>query len=89
MAAVASPKVQLSVRVDQRVMSLLDAQVVNARRRGRRVTKEELVSDAILSAYPGSGETDWLPVHTADWTAQIDPRSNTALLDFLDSSEES
>jgi hypothetical protein len=81
--------VQLSLRVDQQVARLLDAKVVQARRAGRRVTKERLVSDAVLAAYPdpaGAGD-DWLPVHRGEFTAEVDPRSTTALLDLVDGAE--
>jgi len=81
-------KTMLNVRVTSEVMSRLDAKINQAKQSGRKVTKERLVSDAILSAYPAAGEdSDWLPFHESTWAADADPYSNAALLDFMDSTE--
>ncbi|MDR0416807.1 MAG: hypothetical protein LBH76_05745 [Propionibacteriaceae bacterium] len=80
-------KVQLSVRVDEQVARRLDAKVAQARQAGRRVTKERLVSDAIMAAYPDNAGDSWLPVHQAAFAVDVDPRSTTALLDLLDDLE--
>lgn len=86
MSATSAPKVQLSVRVDENVVRRLDELVAQARRVGQRLTKERLVADAIMTAYPDSAID--LPVHQGALLASLDPRSNTALLDFLDSTQD-
>lgn len=83
---VTTAKRMLNVRVDEQVMTRLDEELTQARRTGKKVTKERLVVDAIMRVYPPVDEG--LPVHQAAWMAQIDPHSTTALLDFLDSAEE-
>lgn len=88
MSDLTSGKVMLNVRVPIEVMGRLNAKVDQARRSGRKVTKERLVSDAIMSAYPAAEpDPDWLPSHEAAWVADIDPYSNVALLDFMDRTE--
>jgi hypothetical protein len=79
----------LNVRVDDEVMRRLDAQVALSRREGRRVTKERLVSEAVLAAYPASGVVDsnFLPTHESTLLVDYDPRSNTSLLSALDEIE--
>ena len=81
-----SEKTMLNVRVTSEVMSRLDARIDQARRSGRKVTKERLVSDAILATYPAT-DSDWLPSHESIWAADADPYSNAALLDFMDGAE--
>jgi hypothetical protein len=71
--------------VDPRVVKTLDAKVAEARRAGKRVTKERLVSDAVLTTYSDSATR--LPEFSCEWVTDIDPYSNTALLDFLDGHE--
>ena len=86
----ASPmeKVQLSVRVSAQVAQLLDTEVAKASRNGQRITKERLVSDAIVATYSESFQDgDWLPVHHGEFKVQVDPRSNSALLDLLDADQ--
>ena len=85
MSVMTEEKRMLNVRVDEQVMRRLDDQLAQARRAGRKMTKERLVADAIMLAYPGREVA--LPVHEAVWAADIDPRSNTALLDLLDDIE--
>jgi len=62
MTTPAAKKVQLNVRVEPRVIELLDAQVEHARHAGHRVSKERLVSDAIMAAY---GAEKHPPAHAA------------------------
>jgi len=85
MVPVTTRKRMLNVRVDEQVMERLDEEIAQARRAGRKVTKERLVADAITRVYPGRDTS--LPVHQAEWVAPVDPRSTRALLDFLDDSE--
>ena len=88
MSVMTSEKVMLNVRVSSEVMGRLDAKIEQAKRSGHRMTKERLVSDAILSAYPAAIQnTDWLPSHEATWVAGADPYCNAALLDFMDNAE--
>ncbi|MCL2464368.1 MAG: hypothetical protein FWF28_04780 [Micrococcales bacterium] len=88
MSAQSEEKVQISVRLERSVAQRLDRQIAQARRAGRRVTKEKLVADAIVLAFP-EPESARLPVHRASWLATTDPRSTTALLDLLDEVEAS
>jgi hypothetical protein len=83
----AEDKEQLNARVDRSVMRLLDRQLARERRAGRKVTKERLVADAIVAAYQEPTDADWLPVHRGVFTAELDPGSNSALLDFADQAE--
>ena len=85
MSVPTAEKRMLNVRVDEQVMRRLDEELAQARRAGRKVTKERLVADAIMLAYPDGADS--LPVHQAVWKATTDPRSNTALLDLLDDLE--
>ncbi|MCL2317107.1 MAG: hypothetical protein FWC46_08510 [Actinomycetia bacterium] len=89
MTTLSHDKVQLNVRVEPRVVGLLDARIAQARRSGRRVTKEQLVSDAITTAYEQEPKHGWLPVvHGGTWNAPPETlTSNAALLDWLDEQE--
>ncbi len=85
MPALTQDRIQLNVRVDRQAADLLEIQIARARQEGRRVTKERLVSDAILSAYGDQPESDWLPVHHGTWNPPAEAsRSNAALFDWLD-----
>ena len=87
-----SDKVQLSVRVEDRVMGLLDAEVAQARSAGSKITKERLVSDAVTAAHGDHRPTrphGWLPEHHATLLVDVDPCSSTALLDIQDNLEAS
>ena len=86
MTATVVPRTQISVRVDQHVVDLLNAKIAQEKRNGRRVTKEKLVTDAITAAYD-QPEHGWLPVSKSEWIAPVDLCSNAALLDFLDETE--
>ena len=82
-------KTQLSVRIDDGVITLLDAHIARSRQAGHRVTKEKLVEDAIRKAYPDplTHGANWLPTIDGKIVTHWDPRSNTGLLDMLDEFE--
>jgi len=87
MPTLAPDKTQLNVRVDRRAAELLDARVAQAKRAGRRISKEKLVSDAIIAAY-GEAEHGWLPVFECRWVAPPEAAtSNSVLLDWLEQTE--
>ncbi|MCL2490021.1 MAG: hypothetical protein FWF36_04750 [Propionibacteriaceae bacterium] len=83
MATLTAEKVQISVRIDRRLVQRLDAQVRQARRSGRPVTKEKLVADAIAATYPESEPVD-MPVHDGALLHGADRFSNVDLLDLVD-----
>ena len=88
MPTLAADKKQLNVRVDRHAAELLDAQIARAKRAGRRVSKEKLVSDAIVAAYGGEPEHGWLPVFESRWVAPAETAtSNAAMLDWLERTE--
>ena len=74
-ASLKPDKVQLSVRIEDHVMRLLDAEVARARLAGQKTTKERLASDAIIAAYSDHDHPTrphgWLPEHQprCSWTS--------------------
>ena len=89
MSTLTSEKRQLNVRVDRRAAELLEARVAQAKRAGRRVTKEKLVSDAIVAAYDQEhDDLIWLPVCHGTWNAPPEAAtSNAALWDWIEQVE--
>jgi len=84
----AADKAQLNVRVDRRAADLLNARVAQAKRKGQRISKEKLVSDAILATYGGEPDHGWLPVLGCRWVAPAGTASsNAAMLDWLERTE--
>jgi hypothetical protein len=83
------PRTQLSVRVDQRVIDMLNDRIAREKRSGRRVTKEQLVSDAITGTYgDAEAEHGWLPTLDSKFIGPPEIlESNSAMLDFLDKTE--
>jgi hypothetical protein len=83
-------RVMLNVRVDPKVMHRLDSKVAELRRGGRRVTKESLVSEAILTTYPDASEETVLPlpVHEGRLLVDYDPYSSNSLLNAVEEQED-
>lgn len=89
MSTVAQDRKQINVRVPTQVADLLTEKVASEKRAGRKVTKDQLVADAITAAYGHSIYDDdgWLPVFEGKWIAPIDGHSNSEMLDYLDRTE--
>ena len=87
MTTLAPDRTQISVRVERRAVDLLDDRIIQARRAGQKVTKEQLVSEAIIATYGNRPRRGWLPEHPSVLLVRADPRSSTALLDLQDEAE--